>query len=128
MPVVSSVPCFHTPVDDWLLPSLVKLILLPSKVPLYLFPFCNSDGADCTWNRNHRPTKIVGLAPLCGGCNYRRDAMEDENDRARKDVANVEFDCKVTAVRYSNAIEIAGAEHAGRESPVYPRVPHSCGL
>ena len=32
---------------------------------------------------------------------------------ARKDVANVEFDCKVTAVRYSNEIEIAGAEHVG---------------
>src|SRR6267143_995956 len=37
----------------------------------------------------------------------------EENKRARKDVANVEFDCKVTAVRYSSEIEIAGAEHAG---------------
>ena len=28
-------------------------------------------------------------------------------------MTNVEFDCKVTAVRYSNEIEIAGTEHAG---------------
>ena len=33
--------------------------------------------------------------------------MEDENDRPRKVVANVEFDCKVTAVRCSKAVEIA---------------------
>jgi hypothetical protein len=43
---------------------------------------------------------------VTAGCCQRRNSLEDENDRARKDVANVEFDCKITSVRRPNAIEI----------------------
>jgi len=39
IPLVGSLPSFHTPVDDWVLPFWVKLTFVPSNVPLYWFPF-----------------------------------------------------------------------------------------